>query len=246
MSTSTIGYLEHVALSRMHIVYLAIVSSASYEHWSKIPRLYNRSSSRVYTFTTWWGCVIQPSRMLQWIRKMTNTDFPEPCPLPRDTEVVPYFIIADDVFAIRTWLMKPFSKRHLSKSERIFNYRLSRALRIVENAFSILSNWFQCLVGTLEQDPKTVQSIVLSCVYACTTWWWCVIQPSRMLHWTKKMTNTKLSRVPGEQMWILQTSMSSEATEWQRWQNDRKSYSSSTTTIQWELSHGKIWWFDWM
>lgn len=56
-------------------------------------------------------------------------------PLPNDDQRIPYFIIADDAFALRTWLMKPFPHRLLSKTERIFNYRLSRARRIVENAF---------------------------------------------------------------------------------------------------------------
>ena len=62
-------------------------------------------------------------------------------------------------------MMKPYSKRHLTDPERIFNYRLSRARRIVENGFGILSHRFQCLLTTtLQQVPSTVESIVLTCV----------------------------------------------------------------------------------
>lgn len=85
---------------------------------------------------------------------------PAPEPLPRDDRNMPYFIVGDDAFALRTWLMKPFSKRNLTDEERIFNYRLSRARRIVENAFGILANRFQCLLGTMKQSPKTVATIV--------------------------------------------------------------------------------------
>ena len=85
---------------------------------------------------------------------------PAPDPLPLDDRNIPYFIVGDDAFALRTWLMKPFSKRSLTDEERIFNYRLSRARRIVENAFGILANRFQCLLGTMKQTPKTVTIIV--------------------------------------------------------------------------------------
>ena len=47
-------------------------------------------------------------------------------PLPNDDRSMPYFIIGDDVFPLRTWLMKPFSRRSLPDAKRIFNYRLSR------------------------------------------------------------------------------------------------------------------------
>ena len=78
--------------------------------------------------------------------------FPEPEPLPDDDKPMPYFIAADDAFALRTWLMKPYSKRQMSDTERIFNYRLSRAHR------------WRCLLTTLLQKPETVTSIVMACV----------------------------------------------------------------------------------
>lgn len=90
--------------------------------------------------------------------------FPPPAALPDDDRPMPYFIAGDDAFALRTWLMKPYSKRYMTQAERIFNYRLSRARRIVENAFGILAHRFQCLLGTMKQTPSTVTSIVLACV----------------------------------------------------------------------------------
>ena len=106
---------------------------------------------------------------------------PEAEPLPNDDKPMPFYIAADDAFALKTWLMKPFSKKNLSKSERIFNYRLSRGRRIVENAFGILAHRFRCLLTTMLQHPETVTSIVTTCL--------CLHNLLRMRYRTEHITN---------------------------------------------------------
>ena len=64
---------------------------------------------------------------------------PEPSPLPNDDKPMPYHIVADDAFPLKTWLMKPLPQRKMTVEQRIFNYRLSRARRVVENAFGLLA-----------------------------------------------------------------------------------------------------------
>ena len=59
--------------------------------------------------------------------------------------------------------MKPYAFRGLSREERIFNYRLSRARRVVENVFGILASRFRVLLTTMNLSPKVVQKIVLAC-----------------------------------------------------------------------------------
>ena len=90
--------------------------------------------------------------------------WPRPEPLPNDTEDVPYFLIGDDAFALRTYLMKPYSSRRLTREETIFNYRLTMARRVVENSFGILANRFQVLLTTMQHLPETVRLIVKACL----------------------------------------------------------------------------------
>ena len=71
-----------------------------------------------------------------------DLNLPDPEPLPGDNDDISHFFIADDAFALKTWLMKPFAKCNLTREELMFNYRLSRALQVVENAFGILSEPF--------------------------------------------------------------------------------------------------------
>ena len=88
---------------------------------------------------------------------------PDPEPLPHDNCPLEYHIIGDDAFALRTWLMKPFSRRAMSKKEQIFNYRMSRARRTVENAFGILAARFRCLLTPLEMHEERAKYIILGC-----------------------------------------------------------------------------------
>ena len=66
---------------------------------------------------------------------------------------LPYVIVADDAFALKTNLMKPYPFRGLSREHRIFNYRLSRERRIVENAFGILANRFRVFLSPMLLSP---------------------------------------------------------------------------------------------
>jgi len=90
--------------------------------------------------------------------------FPEADPLPNDDKDTPYFIIADDAFPLDTSMMTPFTRRNLTHDESIFNYRLSRARGVVDTAFSVLADRFRAIIGTMLQDPETVEDIVLACI----------------------------------------------------------------------------------
>ena len=52
--------------------------------------------------------------------------------------------------------MKPYRFQHLSLAERVFNYRSSRARRVIENAFGIAASCFRVLHRPIIAKPSTV------------------------------------------------------------------------------------------
>ena len=90
--------------------------------------------------------------------------FPDPAPITQGGRDVPYFILADDAFALKSWLVKPYGRKMLTREERIVNYRISRGKRIVENAFGILVSRFRVMLITIELPTETVRKVVFTCV----------------------------------------------------------------------------------
>ena len=93
-------------------------------------------------------------------------NIPEPQPLTGRTEPFPFVVLADDAFPLKFNLMKPFPQRNLTREQRIFNYRLSRSRRCIENAFGIMSNRFRVMLNPICLPPAKVDFTVLAAQYA--------------------------------------------------------------------------------
>ncbi|CAH1973662.1 unnamed protein product [Acanthoscelides obtectus] len=90
---------------------------------------------------------------------------PEVLQVPYSIEV-PYYILGDKAFALNEYTMKPFDGNPEPRSaERVFNYRLSRARRVVENAFGILSSVFRVLRKSMLLEPKIATKVTLATIY---------------------------------------------------------------------------------
>lgn len=64
---------------------------------------------------------------------------------------VPYVLVADDAFSLTENIMKPYTTDLNKKSpKRVFNYRLSRERRIIENAFGLPSSVFRVFRKPIE------------------------------------------------------------------------------------------------
>lgn len=95
-----------------------------------------------------------------------NMNLPSPKPLPGRNKNIPYVILADTAFALANNVMKPYSGIHnIGSKERVFNYRLSRARRTVENAFGISSAVFRILRKPLLLEPEKAELVVMAIVH---------------------------------------------------------------------------------
>jgi hypothetical protein len=81
-----------------------------------------------------------------------------------DSEELPYVIISDEIFGLKTYLTKPYPGNGLTESQKVFNYRLSRCRRVIENAFGILSARWRIFRRPIKAKPCNVDSIVKACI----------------------------------------------------------------------------------
>lgn len=97
--------------------------------------------------------------------RLENKTFsvPEERRIPNTTINVPYVLLGDEAYPLRTYLMRPYSGRNLSYQQEIYNYRLSRARRIVECAFGILCSKWRILKKEIECHPDKAE-IIVKCV----------------------------------------------------------------------------------
>ncbi|CAN7989589.1 unnamed protein product [Ixodes pacificus] len=76
----------------------------------------------------------------------------------------PVCLLGDAAFPLSTYLMRPYPGRSLNDNKKVFNYRLSRARRCVENAFGILVSRWRSFLGTVEGDVELVTDMIKAAV----------------------------------------------------------------------------------
>lgn len=86
--------------------------------------------------------------------------------LPETETSFPCYVVADQAFPLHTRIMRPFpgERNELSDIKTIFNYRLSRARRCVENTFGILVQRWRILRKPIVADVSTCEQIIKACV----------------------------------------------------------------------------------
>lgn len=93
-------------------------------------------------------------------------NWPTPDPIRQDGPNMPYVLVGDSAFALTEKMMKPYPGNHdVGTTRRIFNYRLSRARRIVENVFGILGVVFRIFRTPITILPFNAELVVMACVY---------------------------------------------------------------------------------
>ena len=91
---------------------------------------------------------------------------PPPKPLGPGGQIYTTSLLGDDAFALLPWLVKPYSRRQLTREERIANYRISRG---EEGGRELI--WYTCQViqGAVDHHGAGAKSCERHCVNMCGT-----------------------------------------------------------------------------
>ncbi|KAG5848697.1 hypothetical protein ANANG_G00101960 [Anguilla anguilla] len=111
-------------------------------------------------------------------------DVPDDAVLPAADHLgqMPYCMVGDATFPLKTHLMRPYPGHNLPKQRRVFSYRLSRARMVVENAFGILTSRWRILLRRMNQLPEKVDVLVMA---ACILHSF-LLTPSENLRWLEE------------------------------------------------------------
>lgn len=105
------------------------------------------------------GGTFRNSSLFQ-LMQSERLDIPQDDVLPGTSIVAPYVFIADDAYPLMRHLIKPYKGRNLTDEEEYFNMRLSRARRVVECSFGIMTAKFRILWKPIETSPELADRII--------------------------------------------------------------------------------------
>jgi len=105
------------------------------------------------------GGIFRHSSLYQLLSN-NNFNMPHAKKLPLSDVELPFVILGDGAYPLLSYLMRPYPRRQLTESRRLFNYCLSRGRRVVESAFGILAGEWRILNKPIETSPDMADRIV--------------------------------------------------------------------------------------
>lgn len=84
--------------------------------------------------------------------------------LPGTQSPAPFVIVGDEAFPLKPYLLRPYPGSTINGDveKQIFNYRLSRARRVSENAFGNLVQKFRIYFRSINLFPENVDKVILT------------------------------------------------------------------------------------
>lgn len=88
-------------------------------------------------------------------------NFPESQPISIDGPALLYVLVGDKSFPLTEYLLRPYPGRgSLNEKRNIYNYRLSRARRMIESSFEIVRSQWRILRRPIDTTVDTCMKIV--------------------------------------------------------------------------------------
>lgn len=92
-------------------------------------------------------------------------NIPQPAAIREGGPILPYCLVGDEAFPLKSYLLRPYPGRGgLTPEQDIYNYRLSRARRIIENTFGIIASQWRIYRKPIIASPENAKLMVQATV----------------------------------------------------------------------------------
>lgn len=112
------------------------------------------------------GGVFRKSKLGKMFQR-NSIDLPKPKRICIGGPVLPYHLVGDEAFGLKKYMQRPYPGRTsgtLDLGKQVFNYRLSRARRVIENSFGILAAKWRVFRQPIQANNQKVKQITLAAV----------------------------------------------------------------------------------
>lgn len=157
-------------------------------------------------------------------------NIPPPTQLPNSQIILPHVFLGDEAFPLLTNLMKTYPRmQSLTDNEKaIYNYRHSRARRIVENAFGIMAETFRVFHTPIAMSVDAIDNLIISS---------CIIHNLLIDHRVLNTNRENVPEMPEENLHPLNNIVEHEFEENLRnieIRNSFKQYFNNEGAVQWQ------------
>lgn len=92
-------------------------------------------------------------------------NIPQPAAIKEGGPILPYCLVGDEAFPLKSYLLRPYPRKgRLTPEQNIYNYRLSRARRIIENTFGIIASQWRIYRKPIIASPENAKLMIQATV----------------------------------------------------------------------------------